>query len=773
MLKLAICFALLVLCCQGELTCLVHPCAQPQPCSDGKIWSDRYEGGTCICPVPLGQPPAGMYYDVVACKFVPICNDTFIWSDVYNACICNIKVDCTKAALLACEPDSCHSDSLDLMIDPLTCNCVKRCNESVTCSKGFKFNPHRCQCLPTSCPSNIPCPLGTEFNEDCICVHGTCCPSDHFTSSEEGIRTCIEGYHLDLTICECVPNICTLLACPPNFTLVNCSCVCEVACPCDLLFNATTCSCSCPCNLECGVGFRFDPATCTCVDPCVQTEECGEGAIFDHYSCSCQDPPLNCPLLAPLVGAFQSGPTPPFTGVGGFVSPCDPISEIFNVANCSCEPNHCLDNLQYNPFTGACTCIDTCQACTFQNPLTCACNLTSDPCATAPVCAPNEHRALDGTCACLVNTCLLDFGCAFEDIFGEFFTQDHISPIAQNPYTCQCLAAPSCPPRQYYWPPTQECVCNRSRSANTCVPGTTHVDPLSCLSCIPDDCPLNQFYVDIPGPLFNIFDFDTCVCDNILTCSGTLDTNNCTCNTGCHIGGGPISTVSAAHHCFGGYFNAEACNCTCPVPGTTYNSIDDVCALTTPCNPPAGGCPIGQYFDTNICQCAVSNCDTSTQILCGIAGLNVNRYNCSCSCHLLGQYYDYTTNTCKCIPTTCPPGFIQDLDLNRCGCVPANNCITPLVITPCVQPQVRNPATGRCTVLSQCNCAPCSGNFTLDLDDCACICKQLCGAGTLNSTTCSCNCTGAVPNCATYDSCCGCTACVSPFILSNGLCVIG
>lgn len=122
-------------------------------CPPGKVWSDVYEGGTCICP--SGTCNSESYWDVIGCECVPNCRNGYLWNSLQKRCLCIARYQCEDYQVF----------------DPLDCKCVERCNNNVQCITGTHFDVEKCKCVRNYCSRNIACPKGQYFDDGyCLCM---------------------------------------------------------------------------------------------------------------------------------------------------------------------------------------------------------------------------------------------------------------------------------------------------------------------------------------------------------------------------------------------------------------------------------------------------------------------------------------------------------------------------------------------------------------------------------------------------------------------------
>ena len=291
-------------------------------CPPGKVFSPVYGGGTCVCEVPeisgfftgvggaifgttitsqgmgdfiineqlFNQARGGAFsytdngntisfgnmtfiWDVIACEYVPVCPDGFIWSGLERRCICDVPIDCQKlcreqyrveskqqivkrddpkiisnggSEILVRESVSDYQNQDEsvcefLRVDPGTCQCVKRCNDTANCIPGYTFDQEKCQCVPSRCKVSYLCSPGSVWDEQlCQCVKSQFCPNTEPT-------ICVNGFVYDNVQCRCALPQCPRTQHPIITTNGQVECVpdCPVVTPCLLgqVFDAVACTC--------------------------------------------------------------------------------------------------------------------------------------------------------------------------------------------------------------------------------------------------------------------------------------------------------------------------------------------------------------------------------------------------------------------------------------------------------------------------------------------------------------------------------------------------
>lgn len=371
--------------------CNVSRCAFP------RLFSEEYEGGICICPVPFAPPfasnetgtvviipspapcPTGSVWDVVACRCIPVCPKGFLYNAVWDRCLCEKRLDCSSKCKEQCARDhECKGDDcgkrshcekeceIELVFDPVSCRCVKHCNDTGTnCIFGTHFDSKKCKCVPNKCPFNFVCPTDFSFDDKvCGCVADGCDPA---------VSTlCAFGFHFDETICLCAPNRCPPdICCPdqgvPGDTLPDPNAACRCVTPNCLLrqcsggafFNTTSCDCECI-PIPCFNG-TFNTDFCTCDCPLLQVYnvssgfcQCDTRFTFVNSTGGCSCLGLDCTLLFP--GAFQNQTTCQCQCPTGIICP---VGQTLNPSTCQCEcpPVVCTNGL-IDETTCECLCAE-------------------------------------------------------------------------------------------------------------------------------------------------------------------------------------------------------------------------------------------------------------------------------------------------------------------------------------------------------------------------------------------------------------------------------
>ena len=749
--------AILICCClialavcqpladKGDLTL---PCDQlKEKCPPGKVWSPLYEGGTCICPKPLDELAfkddksfLSVHWDVVACAYIPDCPDDYIWNPLQNRCNCRIKLDCLldcKAKCVAGD-EVCVAACASLVWDPIKCRCAKKCSNDVQCIAGTHFDQDQCKCVRNRCPVNIPCPKGSYFGEDCLCVYGKC-PSYKYNCNAGSCDVCKKGEQFDQSICACVPqDRCVEEKCENYQRWDSYKCECIDRAPCD-------------CKLSCAYGEHPNFVECKCepFNTCYQQECCKAGEIFDHLRCRC--------VTDKCIRHYDSK---------GLV--CAP-DEIFDPVACKCIPDGCANwpaNLYYNYTLGLCQ---------------------RTPCSVGsrkPYC--NGYPKQDGylkqdsygyvdkflynrNC----NTTCLDPLCqGLSDCPGNFARNDDClcSPKVCvwkecskgrvfDPRTCECAKCPILKCDGCHFDENScQCVCNPNKRC----PDGYHKNSGDC--CVPNDCPANQIWS---------YTLNGCVCDPavVVDCPFGFDDQTCVCRA--------IPIVCIPRDCgINGWQDESTCCCICDI-GYHFNDslplgprcVKDFCVQEGPCQ-------VGYVFNADFCQCVPSVCPLAP-VECAPNFLDTQLCRCYCP---PGKYFDTDVNCCVCIPKECPDGFIQDFNSPTCGCIPE---VCPLLddprpprnITsrpgwyggrkhggcaswkrhsykrypqkcrkefsfPCEPGFVYNEYTCRCQKDNVCCERPCLlENSVFDQRVCQCQCRdRTCDGGIFNAATCQCEC---------------------------------
>lgn len=357
-------------------------------CRFPRVWSDKYEGGACICPTPFapeatqnttvivdGVPvtetvivsaplscPPNQVWDVVACRCIPDCPEGFDFDGIQGRCLCEVYVDCKakckekytgKGDYSKKDYDDCDRE----VFDASSCKCVKECrSDNVNCVFGTHFDSKQCKCVRNKCKTNFACPRGSHFDSNvCVCVPHGC------DKKERRVR-CSFGFHFDETVCTCVPNrcpdyvrCCDGLVPDPN-AACNCTNCTAQACPSTRTWSTSTCSCVCN-PITCINGTQ-NPNTCAC--------DCGISRVLaSNGTCVCAPGRV----LNATTGA------------------------------CDCVPVECADTITGQPTvqnltTCACACANTtaCPAPFTRNPATCECDCNATVC--------NGGVVNTTTCAC-------------------------------------------------------------------------------------------------------------------------------------------------------------------------------------------------------------------------------------------------------------------------------------------------------------------------------------------------------------------------------------
>lgn len=518
------------------------------PCPLGKVWSNDYEGGVCVCPKPLLSTPSSndtygiidYYWDVVACTFIPICQHDYIWNPLQGRCTCEKTQKCLEGKAF----------------DPVKCECVDRCKSGyVQCIYGTHFDPEKCKCVRNQCAYNVECESGYHFGQDCKChrnlnhpedrcqggyinpLNGRCeCPLGRVPELDNSGVKCDGGQCFK---CVCGPDrvrhtnpvsnecICNPITCPEpqSQNPLTCECGCVANCTQPHVLNPLECSCSCPnipCNSE--TGGVFDVDTCQCI--------CPFGQILDDGSGNC----INCPLVA------ECPPGSHLDGLGltcgCLINYCDVLIALNLTANCTgntrlnqvtcdCDPpcnNSCPINYVRNDTT--CQCIALCNGMIcpptqILNPIACECQ---DRCIGVPTNCPAGYVFDYEICQCL-RACP--------------------GVICPHPYTVDptsCACSRDCQHGRYHAYDGKDCNEHGGGCVlSDCIDGYVR-DPLDDCKCVPSLCPPEHCkgeskpIVECDTSIGQVYNPDTCSCRQVVCTNicpiGTIGPNpalSCSC----------------------------------------------------------------------------------------------------------------------------------------------------------------------------------------------------------------------------------------------------
>lgn len=668
-----------------------------EKCPPGKVWSDLYEGGTCICPQPLehivkGNDYLSVHWDVVACAYIPNCPENYIWNALHSRCLCLTRLNCSSLCREKCGSiEECSKECDLLVFDPTKCECVKKCSNNVQCITGTHFDQDECKCVRNRCPVNIPCPKDSYFSDDCNCRYGKC-PNRYNNNN------CKHYEYFDHSICACVPD--------DRNEYKKCG-KCE-------RWNEHKYECVKirpeECELKCGNDEHPNFLECACdpINTCYQSEYCNENEVFDHRYCKC-------------------------------------MKNQHKYINDGCS--NLIANLYYNYTLGLCQTAS--RICGSQKPN--CCHVTNETlnccqdgfCEGLIPCSGNTAR--NNLCVCSPKVCLPQV-CLHNKIFDS--------------KTCSCVKRPDliCVDG-HYDESSYQCICkpHECEHTNSCersyeginCPGNYHKDRGGC--CIPDNCSVGKIYsVSTDGCVCDPrgvsacnfgFDDDTCVCrTNPVACTrrdcginGWQDPNSCCCfcEAGYHFNDSlPLGPRCVKDFCeqtalcrIGEVFNRDFCQCVpiiCPIAPLECSPNFQSSTLCR-CY-----CPQNKYLDleTNCCACIPKICP-------------------------IGFIQDVNAPDCGCIPFICPlllpesnPSYYGVSYHIRSHGSSYRRKHRGRVDFPCIKPFVYNEYTCRCQVGNDCCETECGGNnVAFDQRTCSCQCRDhTCIGGVFNDSTCRCDC---------------------------------